>query len=149
MLDSCLWTRTTTRESLVFHLDDLLLAGTHQIIHRSWIEPRPGAQKQRVDGKTDALLGTNLGKDEGRETASELMLRMWNAYCRSSTCPHSRAQQHCDGNAVRQMRRRCLQANKKVYRQLVGKLIWIDRADPALMRWCMPRHALDVRVTRT
>ena len=32
MLDTCLWTHTTKRVSLVFHLDDLLLAGTHQII---------------------------------------------------------------------------------------------------------------------
>ena len=115
MLDTCLWTRTTKRVPLVFHVDDSLLAGTHQIIHRNphWIEPRPGAQKQRGDGKTDALLGTNLGKDEGRETTSELMLRERKAFWRSSTCPRSRAHQHCDGNAVRQMRRRCLQANKE------------------------------------
>ena len=32
MLDTCLWTHTTKRVSLVFHVDDLLLAGTHQII---------------------------------------------------------------------------------------------------------------------
>ena len=32
MLDFCLWTRTKTRVSLVFHVDDCWLAGTHQII---------------------------------------------------------------------------------------------------------------------
>ena len=32
MLDTCLWTHTTKRVSLVLHVDDLLLAGTHQII---------------------------------------------------------------------------------------------------------------------
>ena len=32
MLDTCLWTHTTKRAPLVFHVDDLLLAGTHQII---------------------------------------------------------------------------------------------------------------------
>ena len=32
MLDTCWWSRTTTRVSPVFHLDDLLLAGAHQII---------------------------------------------------------------------------------------------------------------------
>ena len=32
MLDTFLWTHTTKRVSLIFHVDDLLLAGTHQII---------------------------------------------------------------------------------------------------------------------
>ena len=32
MLDTCLWTHTTKRVSLVFHVDDLLLAGTDQTI---------------------------------------------------------------------------------------------------------------------
>ena len=32
MPDTCLWTHTTKRMSLVLHVDDLLLAGTHQII---------------------------------------------------------------------------------------------------------------------
>ena len=32
MLDTCLWTRTTKRAPLIFHVDDLLLAGMHQII---------------------------------------------------------------------------------------------------------------------
>ena len=32
MLDTCLKTHTTKRVSLVFHVDDLLLDGTHQII---------------------------------------------------------------------------------------------------------------------
>ena len=32
MLDTCLWTHTTKRVSLVFNMDDLSLAGMHQII---------------------------------------------------------------------------------------------------------------------
>ena len=32
MLDTCLWIHTTKRVSLVFHVDDLLLAGTYQIV---------------------------------------------------------------------------------------------------------------------
>ena len=32
MLDTCLWTHPTKRVSLVFHVDDLLLAGTHKNI---------------------------------------------------------------------------------------------------------------------
>ena len=57
MLDTCLWTHTTKRVSLVFHVDDLLLAGTHQIISEVLAE--------LGDDKTNALLGTNPGKDKG------------------------------------------------------------------------------------
>ena len=32
MLDTCLWTHTTKRVALAFHVDDLLLAGKHQTI---------------------------------------------------------------------------------------------------------------------
>ena len=76
--------------------------------------------------KTDALLGTTLVKTK-EGTTSELML-LWTAYWRISTCPRSRAHQHCSGNAVRQKRRSRSQANE-VHGQLVGKLIWIDWAD--------------------
>ena len=32
MPDTCLWTHTTKRVSLVFYVDDLLLAAPHQVI---------------------------------------------------------------------------------------------------------------------
>ena len=56
------------RMSLVFHVDDSLLAGTHQIITEilTEIEPTPAPQKLRGDDKTDALPGTNPSKDEGQ-----------------------------------------------------------------------------------
>ena len=54
-------THTTKRVSLVFHVDDLLLAGAHQIIKGNphCIEPKPGAKEQRGDDEINALLGTN------------------------------------------------------------------------------------------
>ena len=51
------------------------------------IEPRPGAQEQRGDDKINALLGTNPGRKRRRSTTLELMLRVWKACWRSSTCP--------------------------------------------------------------
>ena len=67
VLDTCLCTHTTKRVSLEFHVDDLLLAGTHQIIKEilTGLSRDLKAQDQRGDDKTNALLGTNPGKNRG------------------------------------------------------------------------------------
>ena len=64
MLDTCFWTHTTKRVSLVFHVDDFLLAATHQIIKEILTELSRDLE-ERGDDKTNALLGTNPGKNEG------------------------------------------------------------------------------------
>ena len=124
MLDTCLWTHTTKRVSLVFHVDDLLLAATH---HNKEIltELSRHLELQSGDDKTNAQPGHKLGKKRRSATILELMLPMWNACWRSSTSPRSRVHQHCDGNAEKEMSA----SEQRVYRQLVGKLLWIDRAD--------------------
>ena len=68
MLDTWLWTHTTKRVSLVFHVDDLIFAGTHQIIKEilTGLSRDLKAQDQRGDDKTNALLGTNPGKKQRR-----------------------------------------------------------------------------------
>ena len=57
----------TKRVSLVFHVDDLLLAGTHQIISEVLAELRRDLELKcsEVTTKTNTLLGTNPGKDKG------------------------------------------------------------------------------------
>ena len=66
MLDTCLWTHTSKRVSLVFQVDDLLLAGTHQIVTEILTELSRDLELQsRGDDKTDALLVASPGKNEG------------------------------------------------------------------------------------
>ena len=67
MLYTCLWTHTTKRVSLVFHVDDLL-AGTHQIIKEILTELSRDLELKSSEGdyKTNALPGTNPGKNDGR-----------------------------------------------------------------------------------
>ena len=52
------------RVSLVFHVDDFLLAGTHQIIKAVLTELSRDLELKRSE-VTNALLGTNPGKTEG------------------------------------------------------------------------------------
>ena len=67
MLDTCLWTYTTRFVSLVSHVDDMLLAGTHQIIKEVFSELSRDLElkSSEVTTKTNALLGTNPCKKEG------------------------------------------------------------------------------------
>ena len=73
---------TTKQVSLVFHVDDLLSAGTHQIIKGSLTELSRDLELKSSEVTTKPT--RYLGRTQ------------------SSTRPRS----HCDGNAVRQMRRR-------------------------------------------
>ena len=124
---------TTKRVSRVFHVDDLLLTGTHQIITEVLTELSRDLElkSSEVTTKPTRYLGRTLVKtkeeynfefrpkdvwtssDRSVPQHTYTSFRMWKACWRSSTCPRSRAHQHCDGNAARQMRRRCLQANKE------------------------------------
>ena len=64
MLDTCLWTHMTKRVSLVFHVDDLLLAGTHQIISEVLAELRRDLElkSSEVTTKPKRYLGRTLVK---------------------------------------------------------------------------------------
>ena len=115
-------------------MDDLLLAGTHQVISELLTEMSPDLQlkKQRRDDKNRrATWDKTLVKDKGSVTTSELMLRVRKRKTeRVQHGPRSRAHQHCDGNTVRQMGKRCLQANEGVLPTACCKnCLWIDRAD--------------------
>ena len=64
MLDTCFWTHTTKQVSLVFHLDDLLLAGTHQIMKEilSELSRDPELKSSEVRTKPTRFLGRTLVK---------------------------------------------------------------------------------------
>ena len=67
MTDTCLWAHTTKRVSLVFHVDDFLLAGTHQIITEIFTElSRYLELKSSEVTKPTRYLGTPFGKKAGR-----------------------------------------------------------------------------------
>ena len=74
------------------------------------------------------------------------MLRMWTACWRSSTCPRSKAHQHCAGNAVRKMRKRCLQVNEECTDSLPENCCGLTELTCAV-RWRKRHQALDVRPT--
>ena len=85
-------------------MDDLLSAGTHQIIKGILTELSRDLELKSSEVTTKPT--RYLGRTQ------------------SSTCPRS----HCDGN-VRQSEKEMPAREESVYRQLVGKLLWIDRAD--------------------
>ena len=66
MLHTCLWTQTTKRVSLVFHVDDLLLAGMHQIIKEILTELIRDLElkSSEVTTKQTRYLGRTLVKTE-------------------------------------------------------------------------------------
>ena len=141
MLDTCLWSHTTKRVALVFHVDDLLLAGTHQVITEILTELSRdlGAQEQR-GGTRD--LGRTLFKTEGRYNFGvdashvESMLGEFNMSALKSSPTLRWERRERD-------EKECLQARK----ELVGKLLWIDRADlrcaiekSLIKLWTCERH---------
>ena len=92
MLDTCLWTHPTKLVSLVFHVDDLLLARTRQIVTEIHSELRRDLELNSSEVTTKPTLpGTNPGKNKGRSTTLESMLGTCKTWWRSSTCPRSRA----------------------------------------------------------
>ena len=66
MLDTCLWTHPTKRVSLVFHVDDLMLAGTQKNISEVLAELRRDLEIKRdeVTTKPTRYLGRTLVKTE-------------------------------------------------------------------------------------
>ena len=141
---TCLWTHTTKRVSLVFHVDDLLLPGTHQIIKEVLTELSRDLElkSSEVTTQPTRYLGRTL------VTTSVLMLRMWKARWRGSSCPRSRVHQHCDGNAVRMMRRGCPQANKRSTDSMLENCCGLTEL-ACVARWRKPHRASDMRATRT
>ena len=66
MLDTCLWTHPTKRVSLVFHVDDLLLATTRQTVTEILSELRRDLELKSSDVTTKpTLLGTDSSKNKG------------------------------------------------------------------------------------
>ena len=126
----------------------LLLAGTHQIIKEILTELSRDLElkSSEVTTKPMRYLGRTLVKTKG--TTLELMLRTWTACWRSSTCPRSTAHQQCTGNAVRKMRKRCLQANEESTDSLLDNCCGFTELTCAV-RCERPHQALDVRATRT
>ena len=130
MLDTCLWTHPTKRASLVFHVDDLLLTGTHQIISEILAELRRDLElkSSEVTTKPTRHLGQTLVKTEegynfGVDASYvENMLEKFNmtALKSSPTLRWERRETDEQGWPA---------SEQKVYRQLVGKLLWIDRVD--------------------
>ena len=120
MLGTCLWTHTTKRVSLVFHVDDLLLAGTHEIIKEVLAELSRDVElkSSEVTTKPTRYLGRTLVKTK-EGTTSKLMLRMWKAKSSPTLRWERRETDEKEMPASEQ----------RVCRQLVGKLLWIDRAD--------------------
>ena len=110
MLNTCLWTRTTRRVSFVFHVDDLLLAGTHQIIQEVLAELSRDLElkSSEVTMKPTRYLGRTLVKTKKVvQHRSSCLVRGKHA----GGAQHVRAQELTNtaaGNAVRQMRNRCL-----------------------------------------
>ena len=86
MLDTCLWTHPTKRVSLVFHVDDLMLAGTQKNISEVLAELRRDLEikSNEVTTKPIRYLGRTLLKTE-EGTTSELMPRTSRTCWRSST----------------------------------------------------------------
>ena len=148
-LEECLWPERSVPRRWQDHLEQILLwthdetsitriprgrlvvgwnAPDHQGNPHS-TERRPGAQEQRCDDETNALLGTNPGKKtkEGynfgvHASYVESMLEEFNtcALKSSPTLRWERQEQH---------EKEMPASEQRVYRQLVGKLLWIDRAD--------------------
>ena len=130
MLDTCLWTHTTKRVSLVFHVDDLLLAGTHQIISdvlaelrrdlelkSSEVTTKPTRYLGRILVKTKE--GYNFGVDASYVKSMLEEFKMTALKISPSLRGERRETEEQEMPASEQ----------RVYRQLDGKMLSIDRVD--------------------
>ena len=110
MLDTCLWTHPTKRASLVFHVDDLMLAGMLKNISEVLVELRGDLEikSNEVTIKPTRYLGRTLVKTEEeynsgvvasyvrnmRSATSKLLPRTWRTCWRSSKRPRSKAHKY-------------------------------------------------------
>ena len=130
MNDTCLWTHTTKRVSLVFHVDDLLLAETHQIITETLTELSRDLElrSSKVTTKPTRYLGATLVKTKEEYNVgvdAAYVENMLEEFCMSAlkSSPTLRwERRETDEEAM-------LTRKQRVWHQLVGHLLWIHRAD--------------------
>ena len=132
MLDTCLWTHPTKRVSLVLHVDDLLLDGTHKNINEVFAEVRHDLEikSTEVTTKPTRYLGRTLVKTEdgynfGVDASYvENILEEFNMSALKSSQTLRWERRETDEQELPASKQR-------VYRQLVGK--FVDRqSGPAL-----------------
>ena len=140
MLDTCLWTHPTKRVSLVFHVDDLLLARTRQIVTEILPELRGDLELKCSEVTTKptrylerTLVRTKEGYNCGVHASYvQDMLEEFNMSALEST-PALRWD-------CRETDEVGLPANEqKVYRHLVGKLLRIG-GKGFIEYWSRERH---------
>ena len=140
MLDTCVCTHPTKRVSLVFHVDDLLLARTRQMVTEILSELRGDLELKSSEVTTKPTLpGTNPCKNKGRVLTLESeascvqdMLEEFNMSALESTLA---------------LRWDCRETDEvgppaneqKVYRHLVGKLLRIG-GKGFIKFWSGERH---------
>ena len=130
MLETCLWTSTTKRVSLIFHADDLFLAETQQIITEVLTELGRDLElrSSEVATKPTRYLGRTLVKTkEGYNfgvgaSYVESMLEDLNMSALKGSPTLQWERRETDEKEM-------LASEHRVYRQFVGKPSWIDRAD--------------------
>ena len=122
-------THATKLVSLAFHVDDWLLAGTHQTITEVLIElSRDLEQSNEVTTKPRRHLGRTLVRtkeeyDFGVDDAHvEIMLEEFNMSALKSTPTLRWERRETDEKEM-------LGSEQRVFRQLVGQLLWMNRAD--------------------
>ena len=135
MLDTSLWTHTTKRGSLVFHVDDLLLAGTHQIIKEIFTEWTRDLELKSSEVTTNPTryLGRTLVKTKEvynfRTDASyvESMLEEFNMSALKSSPTLRWERRETDEKGM-------LANEQRVHRQLVGNCCGLTELTCAV-RW--------------
>ena len=148
MLDTCLWTHTTKRVSLVLIVENLLLAGKHQIIKEILTElsrdlevksSEVPTKPKRYLGRT--LVKTKEGYNFGVDASYvEIMLEEFDMSALKSS-PTLRSERR------KKDEKEMPASEQRVHRQLVGRLLWTELTCP--VRWERPHQALNVRATRT
>ena len=143
MLDTCLWTHPSKRVSLVFHVDDLLLAGTRQTVTDILSEPKRDLEPKssEVTTKPTRCLRRTLVRTKEEYNFG---VTCW----RSSTCPCSRAHLHCAENAVRPMRRSYQQASRRCSASSLENCCGLTELT-YVVRWERLHRVLVEQATRT
>ena len=146
ILDTCLWTHPTKRISLVFHVDALLLAGTHQNISEILAELKRDLELKSSEVTTKPTRGRTLVRTEegynfGVDTSYvENLLEEFNMTALKSS-PNS------GWNAVRPMSKSCQRANKECTDSLLGNCY--GSTEWCAVRWEKPHQVLDERAAQT
>ena len=121
---------TTKRVSLVFHLDDLLLARTHQIVSEVLVELRRDLELKSSEETTKptrylgrAMVKTEEAYNFGVDASYvESMLEEFDVSALKSSPTLRWERRETDEQELPA-------SEQRVYRQLVCKLLWTDRVD--------------------